>query len=302
MGRVRDVLKVRKGKELYPFSKGILARSIVPTGMPIEKVYEIIREIMEELQKKGKEEVSSDIIRDMVSRKLKERGFQSKEKYYRISRKIAKIQKPIIILIGGAPGVGKSGISAELAHRLGIERFINTDAIREIMRYMIPPDLMPVLHASSFEVNSHITHPNPPSNNNLLFGFAEQTNLVCQGVRAFIKRMVKEGLKTIIDGVHLIPGYLELEEEIKRSTYIFHFILHLSNREEHIERFRLRARGSKREPDRYIEAIENIEEIQSYIRKRAEKHSVIEIDNNDFEETVEAMMKTITISLEKEVL
>lgn len=296
------MLKVRKGNELYPFSKGILARSIVPTGMPIETVYEIVREIMDEVQSEGKEEINSDTIREMVSRKLKERGFGSKEKYYRISRKIDKIEKPVIILIGGAPGVGKSGISAELAHRLGIERFINTDAIREIMRYMIPQDLMPVLHTSSFQTDLSLSRPNPDSNNHLLFGYAEQTNLVCQGVRAFIKRMVKEGLKTIIDGVHLIPGHLQLKNEIFEAAHVFHFILYLSDREEHIGRFHLRSRGSKRNPSRYIEAMDNIEEIQNYIKERAREHSVIGIENSDFEESIETIMKNITNSLEKEVV
>ena len=61
-----------------------------------------------------------------------------------------RLDVPLVILIGGATGVGKSTIATQLAARLGIVRVVATDAIREVMRSMLSPELMPTLHTSSF--------------------------------------------------------------------------------------------------------------------------------------------------------
>ena len=50
-----------------------------------------------------------------------------------------QLDVPLVILIGGATGVGKSTIATQLAARLGIVRVVATDAIREVMRAMFSP-------------------------------------------------------------------------------------------------------------------------------------------------------------------
>ena len=41
---------------------------------------------------------------------------------------------PVIVLIGGTTGTGKSTVASEVAYRLGITRVTSTDFIRETMR------------------------------------------------------------------------------------------------------------------------------------------------------------------------
>ena len=70
---------------------------------------------------------------------------------------------PLVILIGGATGVGKSTIATQLAHRLGIVRVVATDAaIREVMRAMLSAELMPALHVSSFQADRAAPRAAPP--------------------------------------------------------------------------------------------------------------------------------------------
>ena len=61
-------------------------------------------------------------------------------------REVERLDVPLVILIGGTTGVGKSTIATQLAARLGIVRVVATDAIREVMRSMLSSELMPTLH------------------------------------------------------------------------------------------------------------------------------------------------------------
>ena len=74
-------------------------------------------------------------------------------------REVEDLDVPLVILIGGATGVGKSTIATQLAARLGIVRVVATDAIREVMRAMLSPELMPTLHVSSFQADSALREP-----------------------------------------------------------------------------------------------------------------------------------------------
>lgn len=209
---------------------------------------------------------------------------------------ISRLKKPLIILIGGATGVGKTSIASAISSRLGIDRVNNSDVIREIMRYMLPKEIVPTLHESSFTAGD--TVKNPFIRKNVIYGFSQQSSLVSEGVQAYIRRNVKEGLNTVMNGVHLIPGYLDLGYN-KDEVFLFHYMLQLSDEEQHIQRFYERSRGSKRDPEYYISDINAIRKIQTYIRKQSEEYDVPVIENTDFEETVSTILEDITFSLEK---
>ena len=58
-------------------------------------------------------------------------------KKYKNWRSLRTSKKPLIILIGGASGVGTSSMAFELANRLRLKNLISTDMIREVMRKII---------------------------------------------------------------------------------------------------------------------------------------------------------------------
>ena len=68
-------------------------------------------------------------------------------------RRLAALQAldvPIVLLVGGATGTGKSTVATEAAHRLGITRVTSTDFIRQTIRAYFPRRDA-VVHVSSFE-------------------------------------------------------------------------------------------------------------------------------------------------------
>ncbi|MFO7979634.1 MAG: 2-phosphoglycerate kinase [Candidatus Aminicenantes bacterium] len=288
--------EVVKGKKRYPFSKGILAKSITRTGIPMSEIYEIVNEIQRKVKGKEKDEVASSYIKNLVCECLLVRGYETEERYYRITREIKYLRKPLVIMIGGGTGVGKSTIAAEVAHRLEITRSIGSDGIREIMRYMVPYNFMPILHESSFIAGKRLE--NPYVKESLIFAFTQQVNSVAEGVHAFIERGVKEGIHTMINGIHLVPGYIDLEDE-KNDMYCFHYILHLSDVQSHIQQIYYRSEGSRRDPERYVDQMKNIREIQSFIKDMAEEKGIMIIENDDIDNTIRTIMDDIITKLEE---
>ncbi|MFW6141919.1 MAG: AAA family ATPase [Candidatus Saliniplasma sp.] len=287
----------KNGKE-FPFSKGILARSLSITGLPLEAIYEIVMGINEELEREQVESIDSKELKEMVRKRLLESGYEDEERLYRVSREIRYLEKPLLILIGGGPGVGKSTISAELGHRLGINRIIGSDTIREIMRTILSTNLIPSLHESTFL--THTVVKAPFIDNALIHGFDEQVRLVSEGIKAVIDRGMKEGLNTIVNGVHIVPGYLDLDERGEQG-FVFQYILEVPDLDEHIQRFKTRAEGSHRDPERYIERMNNIRDIQEFTKQRAKSEGVKVIKNRDIDETIKFIVSDVIKSLEKEV-
>lgn len=288
------MLKIEKGNTIYPFSKGILARSMLPSGLSIETIYEITEEVESFFQSEEKPIPALEIHEEVI-RILEKRGLKNEKKRYQVSHDIAQLEKPLVIIIGGAAGVGKSTIAAALRRRLGIERVIGTDEIREIMRYVLPKDLIPALHESSFDAGEVMSGPDIEEN--VLIGFSRQAKLVNRGVHAYIKRTEKEGLKAIFNGVHLVPGYLNVE--LESSVLIFHYLLTVEEKERHIERFHHRASGSYRKADRYAQRIEQIRSIQEYLIEEARKTGIKIVNNVNIDQTVNAIVDNLIQNLDE---
>ena len=107
--------------------------------------------------------------------------------------------KPVILLIGGATGTGKSTVATEVAHRLGINRVTCTDVVRQTLRAFFPPAEMPSIHRSSFDA--------PPGSRSST-RFLDQTREVLVAVEAAVSRAILEGWSMVVEGVHVVPGML----------------------------------------------------------------------------------------------
>src|SRR4051794_4052654 len=59
------------------------------------------------------------------------------------------LDRPLVIMLAGTAGVGKSTLATLLAHELGVTRVIATDAIREVVRAFFSLEHMPTVHCSS---------------------------------------------------------------------------------------------------------------------------------------------------------
>jgi 2-phosphoglycerate kinase len=209
---------------------------------------------------------------------------------------LGQLELPLVVLVGGATGTGKSTVATEVAHRLGITRVTSTDVVRQTMRAFFSREFMPSIHFSSFEAGAAI-EPEPGEDPNLR-GFLEQTRNVLVGVKAVISRAVEEGYSLVLEGVHLVPGALSADVE---GAVACQCLLAIEDEDEHASHFWTRDSASEglRPFEKYLGALPDIRRIQSFLVERAERHGVPVIDNSDVEVTVDQVIRLVLTEVER---
>lgn len=274
-----------------PFSKGILARSLNVADIGSERAYDIASDIECELIKDNVDEISSYGLASVVLNHLKRTNPKVAKKYENW-RSLRVSKKPLIILIGGASGVGTSSMAFELASRLRLKNLISTDMIREVMRKIVSKELSPVIHKSSFDAHESIRTPSIRVDP-IIEGFISHVDVVNVGIEAIIERSVKEGISTIIEGVHVVPGFIR--QDLMEKNNIIIFTLTVDDEESHKQRFYSRCRQPwvKRSLDRYMENFDTIRKTQKFLVEQAKINDVRVIDNVDISDTIDIMVNDI---------
>mgnify|MGYP000928195731 FL=1 len=280
-------------KYTEPFSKGVLARSLTRAEMDPNKAYTFASMIEAHLKKKKVDLITIDELVEVVSRHLKEEDLEVVEKYM-LWRRIRQCKEPLIILIGGASGVGTSSIAFEVANRLGIRNMISTDMIREVMRKIVSRELLPSIYESSYTAYQSLRIPPPPELDEVLIGFRDHVDSVSIGVEAVIERALTEGISIVIEGVHIVPGFIR--EDLVNKENVAMFVLTVSDENIHKGRFysRCRQMWARRPLKRYISYFWAIRRIHRYIESQAKKHNVPVIENIDVVTTIDSIIKSLT--------
>ena len=292
---------IEEGEDRALFSLERLADSLEAIGLDHDLAHQIASEVAQKILSSQNRVIKRPRLFKITLKTLKDGyGSQYAERYeawYQFRRD--QQHKPLIILISGATGVGKTSVGLALANQLKISRVASTDAIRQIMRLMISPELMPALHASSFSAWKHtgaeLGDEHPP----VVQAFREQAVRVGVGVRAMIERAIEEHVNLIIDGVHLLPDLIDLSTYKDQATFIW-MILYLDDKKHYAERFKFRsAEAMQRTSHRYVENLNAILEIQQHILKVGEAHRIITVENANFDETVQSLSTHIMDVLRK---
>ena len=202
------------------------------------------------------------------------------------------MRKPYVILIGSASGIGKSTIAAELAKQLNIKHLIESDFIRAVVRGIIGKEYAPALHSSSYDAYKHLRNKNRYEDYNDLVsaGFDEHASYVIPALEKIIQRAITDYDDIIIEGVHLVPGLIDIEQ-FEEFANIYFFILS-SDEESHKERFVKRAiqiqRGGKQ-----LDFFKENRIIHDHLLKQAEKNNVEIIKAESIEKTLDNILAII---------
>jgi len=273
-----------------PFVKEMLVQSVTRAGMKPWQAHSFASEVSDELLGKGAQEITSSDLAELVYSRLKDVNEKVAERY-QVWRELGKgDHEPLIILLGGGTGVGTTTTGTEIAHRMGIKNVIATDSIREIMRKTVSEKLLPVLHASSYDAQRFLQVPIAKEKDKVIVSFLLQTWAVSVGIEAIIERAMKEGTPTMVEGLHVVPGFIQ-ESYLKQDNVLM-FMLHLKDEKEHKNRFYTRAFETKfkRSVEGYLENFDKIRKIQKYIIDKAKDLDVPIIENTDVEKTVTEIM------------
>jgi 2-phosphoglycerate kinase len=182
------------GEEGPPWSKGLMSRALAATGLTVTRAYELARRVDADMAERGTDRVDLDRLADLAGEVLGEAEGGRTMRRLRHLHALRQLDVPIILLVGGATGTGKSTIATEAAHRLGITRVTSTDFIRQTMRAFFSPAFMPSVHYSSFEAGLALTKAEEDEAGDArLLGFLDQTRNVLVGVEAAIDRSPNAG-------------------------------------------------------------------------------------------------------------
>jgi 2-phosphoglycerate kinase len=279
------------GRDGLPYSRGLMARALMAAGVSAVRAYDLARRVSVDLSERGVESVDLDRLEQLAVDVLGENEGAQSIRRLRRSEALRELDLPIIVLIGGATGTGKSTVATEVAYRLGITRVTSTDFVRQTMRAFLNEDFMPSIHYSSFEV--------PPEEEGIgaVEGFVEQTRNVLIGVRGVIDRALQEGWSLVLEGVHLVPGMLPPVE----GALVVHCVLAIEDVDLHTSHFWVRDAHSEglRPVQKYLDAIVDIRRLQDFILDQARACSVPIVENGSIELSIGTVMELVLSGAER---
>jgi 2-phosphoglycerate kinase len=276
-----------------PFSKGLMAQSLMATGLQPERAYNVAAAVQRDLRRTKQPFITLAGLRAIARETLGDADGDALMESFRQWQELRHMERPLIILIGGTTGVGKSTLATQVAHRLGITRVASTDMVRQVMRAFFSADLMPAIHYSSFDAADAVRVPVAKSADLSKVGFIEQTESVTVGIEALVERAVDEAQSMVIEGVHIVPGFLDRDRW--REALVLQFVLAVHDPGLHRSHFTVREweTGGIRPLRRYVEHFRQIRSIQKFILARAEKEQVMVIENESIDLAIKEVMAEI---------
>lgn len=296
---VRPVIRDFEG-QLLPFSELTYRRSLEASGVDLESATTMARQLLEHLLVRREAVIPSSVLGRLTYGWLRRTQGERVARRYMVWVDYRQEGRPLILLVGGTAGCGKSTVAAELANRLEIPRIQSTDMLREVMRMMIPERLLPVLHQSSFnawKVLPGQAHARRWSPGLLAAGFRSQAELLAVPCEAVIDRALRERVSLILEGVHIDP---ELHERItvRGDAVVVPLTLAVFKSKQLKRRFARRGkRAQERQSERYEQNFDAIWSLQSFLLDEADRCNVSIVDNDEKDRAVHEAMGIIVDAL-----
>ncbi len=125
---------------------------------------------------------------------------------------------PLVILLGGAPGTGKTTIANLLQEELGLSHHLSTGFIRASVAHLLPEADARLLSHHTYDAYQALedavpvdsgNSSDPGDNGMLLEGAIRQSMVLKPSIESCISRAVREGIGLVLEGSHFLPGVLE---------------------------------------------------------------------------------------------
>lgn len=287
--RANELVVIRSDYGL-PYSKGLMAQSIMATGLSPERSFALARMIEERLIARNEGEVDIAELRALAEEVLQAEEGEPAITRYRQWWRLGRLDRPLVVLLGGVTGVGKSTVASQLANRLGITHVVATDQVRQVVRAFFSPQFMPAVHHSSFDVGGALDDARDDPSATVA-GFLRQVGDVAPGIDALIQRAVSERTRIVLEGVHLLPHVPN--PALCEEAIAVRALLTVEDEEAHRAHFYMRGLEQPRPPDRYLDAFDRIRILQEYLIERAQEAGIPIIDEGGLEPTIKRVMELV---------
>lgn len=284
------------------YSRGRQRLGLLCAGLRAEKAVSVAAQVHAHLIETRVREIRHDELRRTTHTVVLEACGSKAAKRYLTWQALRRSGRPLIVLIGGGTGTGKSTIAAQLSHVLDVVRTQSTDMLREAMRMMIPQRLMPVLHRSTFDAWQSLPARAWASHEDkIAAGYLAQTDVLRVSCGAVLGRALKEGLSMVLEGIHVHPSLLD-EVADPVDAVVVPVILGVLKPKELKQRIRGRGRTvPARRAKRYLDNFDDIWTLQSFLLAEADRTGVPIVANDDIELTVRDVILAILRALAKQL-
>jgi 2-phosphoglycerate kinase len=127
----------------------------------------------------------------------------------------------------------------------------------------------------------------------VISAFVEQAMRISAGIYALMDRALNEKLSTMIDGVHIVPGFMK--REYSKKALLCEMVITTEDADIHRERFDIRGQAaSTRGAQKYLDNFDSIRKIQDFIVMQAHNHDVPVFDCKNFDHTVARIVEHLT--------
>ena len=275
--------------EVSAFSRGKHERDLQASGLKLEKAEQVTALIYDQLLASEITSITNHQLGYLTYLCLQQEVSNKAAGRYLVWSEFQHSARPLVLMICGAVGTGKSTIATEVAHLLDIVRIQSTDMLREVMRMMIPQRLLPVLHTSSFNAWKELPIQDKQNRSReqlIADGYRSQVELLAVACEAVLQRAAEESVPIILEGVHAHPDLLKLAPS-ESDAIVVHVTLAVLRSKE--LKARLRGRGTlvpQRRAKRYLNKFESIWTLQSFLLSEADRCDVPIITNQDKDRAV----------------
>jgi 2-phosphoglycerate kinase len=279
----RETIVVHKGHGL-PYSKGLMAQALSATALSQERSFELARLIERRLASSGAAEIDVAALHALAEEVLLEQEGELTAARYRGWRRLDRLDRPLVVLIGGTTGVGKSTLATMLAARLGVNRVIATDVIRQVLRAFFTIEAMPTVHHSAFEAGG-------------VAGYRDQAERVGTAIAAIVERAADEAKPVVVEGVHVVPG--GVHPRVRDRCVLVEALVVVDDPDLHRGHFSLRP--GTRPAERYLASFDDIRRLQDHLWARARSEGVAIVDNENVDGALARLMELVLDAVRQDV-
>jgi 2-phosphoglycerate kinase len=197
-----------------------------------------------------------------------------------------------VLAVGGSSGVGKSSTSQAMADVLGIDTVLSTDLVRAVLRGTLHPELVPALSDSSFSAQRMFR--SNLAGSPLLAAFEQQSRIVAQATLTLVRRALKEGMQLVVNGVHLVPGLVDVPPDWP----VFAYVLTVPEPGEHERRFHERVATTQRDAAHALDRFRAIRELDDYIVDHSRRAGVRVVASQHWTQTVQDLVGAVADDLD----
>jgi 2-phosphoglycerate kinase len=137
-----------------------------------------------------------------------------------------KIKKPLIVLIGGYCGTGKSTFAALLASKIQHTNVLTTGIPRAIYQSLFDRESKPELYGHTYHLFTQDAYKDIPFEKAVVTSYLDQVHIVQSGIKNIVTFANTEGAQYIIEGTHVIP---EFADEYKDEPNVISVFLKASD-------------------------------------------------------------------------